>query len=110
MNSAAARPSGRCFVHAATIIRSGGGADSERYSGRSFRATRTAIAGISEMPTLEETNAWIVSNYAPRPPRKAAVAFPQAIPILTRGKKVFQQYLPDWFNRIKPKQAVARET
>jgi hypothetical protein len=56
-NSLAARPGGRCFGQTATIFRSGLGDWSERYSGKSSRSLRAAIAGISEMPNPEETSA-----------------------------------------------------
>lgn len=60
-NSFAARPSGRCFGQKATIFLSGRGDCSERYSGKSSRSLRAAIAGINESPRPEHTSAWIVS-------------------------------------------------
>ena len=56
-NSLAARPMGRCLGQTATIFRSGLGPTTERYSGKSARSLRAAIAGTSEIPIPEQTSA-----------------------------------------------------
>lgn len=48
------------------MVRSGLGADSDRYSTRARRPVDTAIAGISDTPRPAPTRAWTVANCALR--------------------------------------------